>query len=343
MGTIAQTSKAMKQPYMLAVLCILSALSLGCALPMTTSGLQIQIKFDESIGANKFADSGSFGRHGTCNLGGHSCPTAGASGKHSNSAFFAKHCADPMNTGEPNNRGAMIQQAATCGSRVNFNPVHFKDGTVMLWYKEHGESADENMPQLANAAPAPSRPTDSANVVWRRAKDTGWDLSLVGGNNFFLGRISSNFWGGYFCGQWRTARASGVRGGQSPLVSSADPDLGWNHLEWHHFTAVFSGSTVMIYIDGNRVVVFRNVAQCQKTASFLGERTVRYTAQNGVRETEMTGLTSARPKDSTSGALNHQPSHMNWSTNFFKGWMDDFRIFNTVLTESQISSYKDQA
>ena len=69
----------------------------------------------------------------------------------------------------------------------------------------------------------------------------------------------------------------------------------------------------MIYIDGVRIAVFRNVDQCQKQISTLGERSVRYMQQSGVRETEMTGNQNDRPRDNTQGALNYNLLHKDWS------------------------------
>ena len=94
----------------------------------------------------------------------------------------------------------------------------------------------------------------------------------------------------------------------------------------------------MIYIDGVRIAVFRNVDQCQKQVSSLGERSVRYMQQNGVRETEMTGNQNDRPRDNTAGALNYNLLHKDWSMNYYHGYMDDFRVYNKILTEAQIIS-----
>ena len=328
--------------------CALAALAATCVCGIPVSdnmGLQIRLRFDEPVGANSFADDSGNSRSGTCGMSAHGCPKSGQPGKYKQSAWFGQQCnigygANALHNGDPENRAQRIVDTATCGSKVNLNSVAIKDGTVMLWFQEEGGSYhQENLPQLSGPAPAPSDPKLNPTVVWRRPLDNGWDLALVGGSGFSLGRISSKFWGGYFCGKWHLAGADGsIMGGESPRTTSANPHLGWDHLAWHHYAAVFTGSTVMIYIDGVRVTVFRNVDQCQKQISVLGERSVRYMAQNGVRETEMTGNQNDRPRDNTDGALNYNLLHKDWSMNYYHGLMDDFRVYNKILTEAQIIS-----
>ena len=329
-------------------ICVCAALAATfvCGLPLSDNmGLQIRLRFDEAVGANRFADDSEHSRAGTCGMSAHGCPTSGQPGKYKLSASFGHQCkgvaygANTLGNGDPQNRAQRIVDTATCGSKVNMNNVAIKDGTIMLWFQESGDTYTENLPQLDGPQSAPSDPTSKPTVVWRRPVDNGWDLSLVGGSGFALGRISSKFWGGYFCGKWHLAGADGnAIGGESPKTFSANPHLGWDHLAWHHYAAVFTGSTVMIYIDGVRVAVFRNVDQCQKQISTLGERSVRYMQQNGVRETEMTGNQNDRPRDNTPGALNYNLLHKDWSMNYYHGKMDEFRVYNKILTEAQILS-----
>ena len=329
-------------------ICVCAALAATfvCGLPLSDNmGLQIRLRFDEAVGANRFADDSEHSRAGTCGMSAHGCPTSGQPGKYKLSASFGHQCkgvaygANTLGNGDPQNRAQRIVDTASCGSKVNMNNVAIKDGTIMLWFQESGDTYTENLPQLDGPQSAHSDPTSKPTVVWRRPVDNGWDLSLVGGSGFALGRISSKFWGGYFCGKWHLAGADGnAIGGESPKTFSANPHLGWDHLAWHHYAAVFTGSTVMIYIDGVRVAVFRNVDQCQKQISTLGERSVRYMQQNGVRETEMTGNQNDRPRDNTPGALNYNLLHKDWSMNYYHGKMDEFRVYNKILTEAQILS-----
>merc|ERR1712146_728807 len=110
--------------------------------------------------------------------------------------------------------------------------------------------------------------------------DNGWDLSLVGGPDFFVGRLSGVYWGGYWCGKWHVARPgqdARKHDQMSPNFGSGDSWSGWDHLGWHHMAVVFSGSSAIVYIDGKRVVVFTNTGECQKQISFLGS------AQFGIR------------------------------------------------------------
>jgi hypothetical protein len=191
--------------------------------------------------------------------------------------------------------------------------------------------------------------TDRAHkkTLWRHAQDNGWDLSLVGGDNLFIGRLSGAYWGGYWCGKWHVARpgmearnwarTGHASSGDSPNFGSGDSWSGWDHLGWHHLAVSFSGSTAVLYVDGHRLLVFRNSGECQKQFSFLGKRTVRYNEQAGHRETEMTNI--ARPRNNKQDGLNYQLSHMGWSTNFFHGLMDDFRIYSSVMSQSQISGF----
>jgi len=257
-------------------------------------------------------------------------------------------------------RDRRVRETASCGSEVSFNPVHIRDGTVMTWYKEGGEddgSATKHTTDLPNdnsrwsnqpsGAPGVNSPNHNTaythttwkKTKWRLSKDNGWDLSLVGGPDFFVGRLSGVYWGGYWCGKWHVARPgqdARKHDQMSPNFGSGDSWSGWDHLGWHHMAVVFSGSSAIVYIDGKRVVVFTNTGECQKQISFLGKRTVRYTEQAGHRETEFTNV--ARPRNSKSGALNYQLQHGDWSNNYFHGLMDEFRVYRTALGASAINA-----
>jgi hypothetical protein len=66
-------------------------------------------------------------------------------------------------------------------------------------------------------------------------------------SDFFVGRLGSSFWGGYWCGRWHVARPNtGVGVAMSPGYTSGDPRRGWDHLAWHHLAYVFAGDSTLV-------------------------------------------------------------------------------------------------
>ena len=144
--------------------CLLAALAVVgiCGIPLSDNlGLQIRLRFDEGVGANSFSDDSGNSRSGTCGMSAHGCPTSGQSGKYKSSAWFGHQCsitygANTLGNGDPQNRAQRIVDTASCGSKVNLNNVAIKDGTIMLWFQEAGDTYTENLPQLSGPARAPS-------------------------------------------------------------------------------------------------------------------------------------------------------------------------------------------
>mmetsp|Transcript_21026 Transcript_21026/g.57952 ORF Transcript_21026/g.57952 Transcript_21026/m.57952 type:complete len:354 (+) Transcript_21026:49-1110(+) len=344
------------------VVCLVLTLSLQAIAYAQVTPI-LQLKFDEGQGANVFKDSSGNGNDGYCRMSGASCPTAGTPGKVTNAAFFASSCPraygssgdecdysgrshsiSNLSPGQKTDcyfsRTKMMEWqrkqyslAASCGSAVTFNPVSFKDGTVMLWYKEAGLN-DGNPVQLLNPLVNHAvNPTDA--TVIRSPADFGWDVSLVGGSDFFLGRLGSNYWGGYWCGKWHVQQPAGTVGSQlSPGYASGDPTRGWDQLAWHHVAYVFAGDSVLVYLDGNQVLMMSGVGSCPKQASFVGKRTQRYTGQEAVRAVVGPG---SLPNPTTA----HNPDNLRdkeWSTNYFKGYIDDVRIYPAPLDRNTIAA-----
>lgn len=495
--------------------------AVAAAVPVSTGVQEIHLKFDENVGQSLFRDASGHARNGKCSMGGTGkCPASGQSGMSLRAAHFGKGCTitynkafDTSNSGSTahiadcntpgtdvsnpcrnkhnekahrgfDDRDRRVRETATCGSTVTFPPVHIKDGTVMLWYKEDGGNArTTNLPNDNSGTHTCSQyytsgscngatftgqghPTDTISpinagracewvvcssfttwcstagvvnnladdtgfggqiasgrnpncqnhvecnhrspyckwtgtpsagscgndhaypvdhdgvgahatqsgvcmvrrhnpgtrgwddgqqhntmqthkahneVLWRHTQDNGWDLSLVGGDSLFIGRLSGSYWGGFWCGKWHVARPGMDKrqlthkgpAGDSPIFRSGDSWGGWDHLGWHHLSVVFSGSTALLYVDGHRLLVFPNAGECQKQVSFLGKRTVRYAEQAGHRETEFTNV--ARPRESGNAGVNSQLQHMGWSINYFHGLIDDFRVYNKALSSTQIT------
>uniref|UniRef100_A0A7S0QMR9 LamG-like jellyroll fold domain-containing protein n=1 Tax=Cryptomonas curvata TaxID=233186 RepID=A0A7S0QMR9_9CRYP len=350
--------------------CFLAVLSLVFVSESLAQRVIFALKFDEGQGANVFTDSSGFGQDANCRMSGASCPRTGVTGKHSYSAFFAASCPRSygssvdgcdyagrqpnMNNLSPGQRTdcyfsktkilefsrQLASLASMCGSAVAFNPITFNDGTVMMWYKEFGAN-DGNPQQLFN--PLVNRavnPSDSS--VMRSPADFGFDLSLVGGSDFFLGRIGSSHWGGYWCGRWHVARpGGGVGPGMSPGYGSGDPRRGWDHLAWHHLAYVFAGDSVLVYLDGAMVVMMTGVGSCSKQASFVGKRSVRYDGQGGVREIEAAGY--SRDPSPPAGAGPDSLRTKEWGTNYFKGYLDDLRIYDAPLDHAAIAAAMNSA
>jgi len=329
----------------------------------------IYLPFDETQGKNLFADSSAHAKNGDCRLSGASCPKAGQGGHKGASVLFAASC--PREYGahvddcdysgkqkiEANlapgqktdcyfskeklaeKRGKYVTQASTCGSAVRFNPVQISDGTVMMWYKEFAPG-DGNPTQLYQPLAAHTKAATSATVARTDLKDFGWDLSLVGGNGVSIGRIGPVHWGGYWCGKWHLMRSGvGVGSNLSPAYASGDSLRGWDHLAWHHVAFVFASGSTLVYVDGNMIGLLPNTGTCQKELSFLGKRNIRYDEQGAaVRGIEWSGETSARSAQNHVGSLNNQLKVKEWSTNFFKGNMDEFKIYDYPLEAAAIKA-----
>ena len=329
----------------------------------------IHLPFDEVQGKNVFTDTSPHAKNGDCRLSGASCPKAGQSGYHGKSALFAASC--PREYGahvddcdysgkqkiEANlapgqktdcyfskeklaeKRGKYVTQAATCGSAVRFNPVQITDGTVMMWYKEFAPG-DGNPTQLYQPLSLHTKAGTSATVARTDLMDFGWDLSLVGGNGVSLGRIGPVHWGGFWCGKWHLMRSGmGVGGNNAPAYQSGDSLRGWDHLAWHHIAFVFASGSTVIYIDGNMIGMLPNTGTCQKELSFLGKRNVRYDEQGAaVRGVEWSGETGARAGQNSAGALNNMLKVKEWSTNYYKGYMDDFKVFDYPLDAAAVKA-----
>ena len=330
----------------------------------------IYLPFDETQGKNVFADATAKASHpGDCRLSGASCPKSGQGGHKGASVLFSASC--PREYGahvddcdyagkqkiEANlapgqktdcyfsrqklaeKRGKYVTQAATCGSAVRFNPVQITDGTVMMWYKEFAPN-DGNPTQLFQPLALHTREGTSATVMRTDVKDFGWDLSLVGGNGVSLGRIGPVHWGGYWCGKWHLMRATtGVGPNHAPAYLSGDSMRGWDHLAWHHIAFVFASGSTLVYIDGNMVAMLPNTGTCQKEISFLGKRNIRYDEQGAaVRGIEWSGETGARAAQNSVGTLNNQLKVKEWSTNYFKGHMDEFKVYDYPLDEAAIKA-----
>ncbi|EKX38586.1 hypothetical protein GUITHDRAFT_115357 [Guillardia theta CCMP2712] len=292
--------------------------------------LLIHLKFDETGGQSSFQDSSSHNKNADCRLSGASCPRSGQQGAVGLAVYFAASCprdtstyrddceytdaVKSYNSLAPGQKtdcfysnqkriemlSKYITQSATCGSAVRFDPVQIHDGTVAMWYKEYGS----------------------------RDSSRGWDLSLVGGSAFVMGRIGPAHWGGYWCGHWHLALPDGYAGNSLK---------GWDHLSWHHLAFVFAGDTVVMYLDGSRVLMLADAGSCSKELSFLGKRTVRYDQQgNSVRGVEWSGGLDARKVQDTPGAINNMLKVKEWSTNYLKGLVDDFRVYDRPLTETDI-------
>lgn len=205
----------------------------------------------------------------------------------------------------------------------------------MMWYKESGAN-DGNPQQLFN--PLANRAVNpTASSIWRSPADFGWDLSLVGGSDFFVGRLGSSFWGGYWCGRWHVARPNtGVGVAMSPGYTSGDPRRGWDHLAWHHLAYVFAGDSTLVYLDGNMVLMLSGGGTCSKQATFAGKRSVRYDGQGGVREVEAAGFSRDPAPPTGNGPDNLRTKE--WGTNYFKGYMDDLRIYAAPLDQAAINA-----
>jgi len=236
-------------------------------------------------------------------------------------------------------RGKYVTQAATCGSAVRFNPVQISDGTVMMWFKEFAPG-DGNPTQLYQPLAAHTKSATSATIARTAIMDYGWDLSLVGGNGVSLGRIGPVHWGGYWCGKWHLMRSGvGVGSNLSPAYASGDSMRGWDHLAWHHLAFVFASGSTLVYIDGNMIGLLPNTGTCQKELSFLGKRNIRYDEQGAsVRGIEWSGDTGARAAQNHVGALNNQLKVKEWSSNFYKGNMDEFKVYDYPLEATAIKA-----
>jgi hypothetical protein len=351
------------------VACLLIGVQLVAAKHLKAKDPLVYLAFDETQGHNVFADASGHDKSGDCRLSGASCPRSGQGGHKGHSVFFAASC--PREYGahvddcdyagrqkiEANlapgqktdcyfskaklaeKRGKYVTQAATCGSAVRFNPVTFTDGTVMMWYKEFAPG-DGNPTQLFQPLALHTKEGTTATIARTDLKDFGWDLSLVGGNGVALGRIGPVHWGGYWCGKWHYARSGmGVGSNQAPAYKSGDSMRGWDHLAWHHIAFVFASGTTLVYIDGNMVAMMPNSGTCQKELSFLGKRNIRFDEQGGaVRGVEWSGGTGEREAQNSAGTLNNQLKVKEWSTNYFKGYMDEFKVYAYPMTAEEIKA-----
>jgi hypothetical protein len=347
-----------------AIFALLLAASVGSAGAQISRDPMIYLPFDEGQGFNVFDDTMPKDNKADCRLSGASCPKSGQPGKKGASVFFSASCPreygahvdecdysgrqkieSNLAPGEKTDcffskakllekRGKYVTQAATCGSAVRFNPVQISDGTVMMWYKEFAPG-DGNPTQLlvplANQGTQGSTKVGTDSTVARTAlMDFGWDLSLVGGNGLALGRIGPAHWGGYWCDKWHLVRSQSTTG---------DSLKGWDHLAWHHVAFVFASGSTLVYVDGSMIGMIPNTGTCKKEVSFLGRRNVRYDEQGAaVRGVEWAGQSGEREMQNSAGALNNQLKVKEWSSNFFKGYMDEFKVYSYPLQAAEIQA-----